>query len=121
MIKARDCLRWLAPLMVSCLGLGLSLFAAGCSSLSGFRSVGAERPSLLNFWERPAGTPTPENDSYVMSMRAGQSRAAEMANRSEETASGSADGKVDGGPMLADDSDLLRTRRRNAPEGLDRP
>ena len=63
--------------MVTCLGLGLSVLEAGCSSLSGFRSVGTERPSLLGFWDRPAGSPTPENDSYVLSMRAGQARAAE--------------------------------------------
>ena len=62
MIKAKDCLRRLVPSMVTCLGLGLSLLGAGCSSLTGFRSVGAERPSLLSFWDRPAGTPTPEND-----------------------------------------------------------
>ena len=76
MIKAKDYLRRLVPSMVTCLGLGLCMLGAGCSSLSGFRSVGAERPSLLNFWDRPAGTPTPENDSYVQSMRAGQERAA---------------------------------------------
>ena len=74
MIEAKDCLRSLAPWMVTCLGLGLSVLATGCSSLNGLRSVGAERPSLLSFWDRPAGSPTPENDSYVLSMRAGQER-----------------------------------------------
>jgi Protein of unknown function (DUF1571) len=116
MIKAKDCLRWLVPSMVTCLGLGLSMLAAGCSSLSGLRSVGAERPSLLNFWERPAGTPTPENDSYVQSMRAGEARSAEIASHKDDSNSGSVDGKEDGEDKLADGSDTVAPRRRRAPK-----
>ena len=84
MRTAKDCLRGHLPSMVTCLGLGLSLLATGCSSLSGFRSVGAERPSFMNFWERPAASPTPENDSYVQSMRAGQARAALIARGDQD-------------------------------------
>jgi Protein of unknown function (DUF1571) len=122
MIKAKDYLRRLVPSMVTCLGLGLCLFGAGCSSLSGFRSVGTERASLLNFWERPAGTPTPENDSYVQSMRSGQARAIELARRNDESSTGAADGKADAGEKLADDFDSERPRRRKgqkSPAGAD--
>jgi hypothetical protein len=97
---------------VTSLGLGLSLVATGCSSLSGFRSVGAERPSLLSFWERPAGTPTPENDPYVLSLRAGQARAAELAKQNKESASGSDATK------LADGSDSVSSRRRDSKESV---
>jgi hypothetical protein len=114
MIKANDYLRRLVPSMVTCLGLGLCMFGAGCSSLSGFRSVGAERPSILNFWERPAGTPTPENDSYVQSMRAGQARATEIARQDDASGSEPADGKADAGEKLADDSDSAHPRRVKA-------
>jgi Protein of unknown function (DUF1571) len=110
MIKAKDCRRWLMPAMVTSLGLGLSVLATGCSSLSGFRSVGAERPSLLSFWERPAGTPTPENDPYVLSLRAGQARAAELAKQNKESASGS------DGTKRADGSDSVPSRRQNSKE-----
>jgi hypothetical protein len=120
MIKAKDCRRWLMPAMVTSLGLGLSVLATGCSSLSGFRSVGAERPSLLSFWERPAGTPTPENDPYVLSLRAGQARAAELAKQNKESASGSEDNRLDDETKLADGSDSVRSRRRDSKESLAR-
>ena len=52
MSKAKDCKHSLAPWMVTCLGLTLSLIDSGCSSISGFRSVGTERPSFFSFWDR---------------------------------------------------------------------
>jgi Protein of unknown function (DUF1571) len=117
MIKAKDCRRSLAPWVVTCLGLGLSVLEAGCSGISGLRSVGTERPSLLGLWDRPAGSPTPENDSYVLSMRAGQARAAELAKRDDESASSNGDDPSDGEDALADGSDSVRSRQPIAPKG----
>jgi hypothetical protein len=107
MIKAKDCLYSLAPRIVTCLGLGLSVLEAGCSSVSGLRSIATERPSFLAIWDRPAGSPTPEDDSYVLSMRAGQARAADLAKRKDELASGQRDDQsadryaLPGGPESA--------------------
>ena len=67
MIKAKDCLRSLSPWMVTCLGLGLSVLEAGCSGMSGLRSVGTERPSFLGFWDRSGGLA----DSRKRLLRAG--------------------------------------------------
>jgi Protein of unknown function (DUF1571) len=107
MIKAKDCLHSLAPWMVTCVGLGLSVLEAGCSSMSGLRSIATERPSFLAIWDRPAGSPTPEEDSYVLSMRAGQARAADLAKRKDEPATGQRDDQssdrydLPGGPESA--------------------
>jgi hypothetical protein len=121
MIKAKDCLHSLAPWMVTCLVLGLSVLGAGCSSMSGLRSVGTERPSLLGLWDRPAGSPTPDNDSYVLSMRAGQARAADLARRNDEPASGQMDDRPDSGDMLAEGIESARSRGRNAPKAAAGP
>ena len=116
MIKAKDCLHALAPWMVTCLGLGLSVLEAGCSSISGLRSVGTERPSLLGLWDRPAGSPTPENDSYVLSMRAGQARAAELAERKDEPASSQLADQAGDKDKLAVRPESAQSRRRNDPK-----
>ncbi len=121
MIKAKDGLRSLAPWMVTCLGLGLSVLEAGCSSISGLRSIGTERPSLLGLWDRPAGSPTPDNDSYVQSMRAGQARAANLAKRKDEPASDQMNAQIDSGDTLADGRDRARSPLRNAPTGAAGP
>lgn len=79
MNTARDRVRSLSPWMMACLGLGLCLVDAGCSGISGLRSVGTERPSLLSFWDRQGpGSPTPDNDAYAQAMR--PSRAGALAN-----------------------------------------
>ncbi len=116
MIKAKDCLRSLAPWMVTCLALGLTVLEAGCSSISGLRSIATERPSLLGLWDRPAGSPTPDNDSYVLSMRAGQARAADLAKRNDEPAAGQMDDQTDGGEKLAGGPESAGSRRRIAPK-----
>jgi hypothetical protein len=85
MIKAKKCSRLLGTVVVMHMGMCLTVGLSGCSTISGFRSVGTERPSLRDFWERPAGSPTPEDDAYVLSMRAGQARAAQLAKRNEES------------------------------------
>jgi outer membrane lipoprotein-sorting protein len=90
MIKAKDRTRLLSLSMVVTLGIGLMLGGTGCSGISGFRSVGTERPSLMSFWDRSAqASPTPENDSYVLSMRAGQARNAALAKRDSNNTSDS--------------------------------
>ena len=121
MIRAKDSRRSLAPWLVTCLGLGLSVLEAGCSSISGLRSVGTERTSLLGLWERPVGSPTPENDSYVLSMRAGQARAADLARRNDEPASGEMDDQSDSKGKLAGSSESAPSRRQNAPKSLAGP
>jgi hypothetical protein len=70
MFKARDCTRWLLRRAAAWLGLGLCLVDLGCSGMSGFRSVGTDRPSFLGLWDRPApGSPTADNDLYAQNMR----------------------------------------------------
>ena len=87
MNTARDCMHSLSPWMVACLGLGLCLVDAGCSGISGLRSVGTERPSLLSFWDRQGpGSPTPENDSYAQAMRPSRARAEAIAKRDDAAA-----------------------------------
>ncbi len=116
MITEKDCPRWLARVMASCLGVFLALVQAGCSGISGFRSVGTERPSLLDFWERPAGSPSPEDDLYAMSMREGQMRAAELAKRNDKSSRGAAGDPASGGDKVADASTPAHGRQQNGAE-----
>ena len=91
--------------MVTFLGLALSLTEAGCSGMTGFRSVGTERPSFLGLWDRSGQpSPTPDQDSYVISMRAGQARADALAKRDGDdptAAGGSDDPATPGGTLMA--------------------
>jgi Protein of unknown function (DUF1571) len=87
MNTARDHVRSLSPRMVACLGLSLCLVDAGCSGISGLRSVGTERPSLLSFWDRQGpGSPTPENDAYAKAMRPSRARAEAIAKQGDAPA-----------------------------------
>jgi Protein of unknown function (DUF1571) len=89
MFKAKDRIGSLSPWMVACLGLCLSLLDAGCAGISGLRSVGTERPSLLGFWDRQGpGSPAPENDAYAQAMRGGPVRGEAIADRSDPSGSG---------------------------------
>jgi Protein of unknown function (DUF1571) len=113
MNTARDHLRSLSPWMMACLGLGLCLVDAGCSGISGLRSVGTERPSLLSFWDhqRP-GSPTPENDAYVQAMRPSRARAEAIAKQNDAAA---IDGDDDSGEKdieLANDAEPARGSKR---------
>ena len=125
MSKAKDRTQPLAPWMVTCLGLTLSLVESGCSSMTGFRSVGTERPSFFSFWDRSSqASPTPENDAYVLSMRAGQARSDALARRDDggPDASGRSDGADSPGEKLAVGTDPTRKgtgavpKRRGSPD-----
>jgi hypothetical protein len=116
MIEAKDCPRSLSPWMVTFLGLGLIFTEAGCSGMTGLRSVGTERPSLLGLWDRNArGTPTPENDSYVLNMRAGQARADALAKRDELSADGQGGSLGAAGDQVADAADDGRPQQDKGP------
>jgi hypothetical protein len=119
MNKAKDCQRSIAPWLAICLSLFLSVVEAGCSGMTGFRSVGTERPSFLGFWDRSgAGSPTPENDSYVMSMRAGQARADVLAKRdgASEAAPGSKGNSSEAGKKIADSGKRSNPPNRALPD-----
>jgi hypothetical protein len=119
MIKAKDCMRSLSPWTVTCLGLALSLTEAGCSGMTGLRSVGPERPSFLGFWDRSGqGSPKPEDDSYVLSMRAGQARAGALA-KGDDVDQSAAGRKVDpdrSGQKLVSAADSARTGKHGVPK-----
>jgi hypothetical protein len=115
MNTARDQVRSLSPWMMACLGLGLCLVNAGCSTISGLRSVGTERPSLLSFWDRQrAGSPTPDNDAYVQAMRPSRARTEAIANRYDAPAFDGEDVSSNKDIELADDAEP-------APRGSERP
>jgi Protein of unknown function (DUF1571) len=105
MITAKESIRSLPAWMVTSLGLVLSLCEAGCSGMTGFRSVGTERPSFLALWDRSGQpSPTPDQDSYVLSMRAGQARADALAKRDDDdptTPGGKDDPATPGGTLMA--------------------
>jgi hypothetical protein len=85
MIKSKDWTGFMSPCMATGLVLALSLVEAGCTGMSGFRSVGTERPSFRPFWDRTGqASPTPENDAYVLSMRGGQGRAEALASSADQ-------------------------------------
>lgn len=70
--------------------LGLSL--VGCSQMSGLRSVGAERPSLLALWERPKNpSPSPGADSYAQAMHGGDDETNALAAEDSEKTRDSSD------------------------------
>ncbi len=102
-----DAKRWLtarSPRLVICLAVFAAFTDAGCSSITGFRSVGTDRPSLLGRWDRStssAGTPTPEQDSYVLSMRGSQASNTALAQRAARDAKAQANGRDAGGELLA--------------------
>ena len=83
MFRAKDDVHPLLLRMAACLTLALSLIASGCSGMTGLRSVGTDRPSLLSFWDRsqpPA--PDPAADYYARYMHSARDRADAMAKRS---------------------------------------
>src|SRR3984885_7163361 len=113
MNTARDCVRSLSPWMVACLGLGLCLVDAGCSGISGLRSVGTERPSLLSFWDRQGpGSPTPENDAYAQAMRPSRARAEAIAKRRGSPEVDGDDGSTNNDIDLADAAEPTRGSNR---------
>ena len=113
MNTARDQVRSLSPWMMACLGLGLCLVDAGCSTISGLRSVGTERPSLLSFWDRQrAGSPTPDNDAYAQAMRPSRARAEAIAKQNDAPAIGGDDDSSNNDIDLADDAEPARGSKR---------
>ena len=87
MIKAKDCVCPLPPWMVMCLGLGVCFLQFGCSGMSGLRSIGMDPASFLGFWDRSGpGSPTPENDLYVQSMRAPRVGSVDSAKQADKPA-----------------------------------
>jgi hypothetical protein len=122
MNTARDCVRSLSPWMVACLGLGLCLVDAGCSGISGLRSVGTERPSLLSFWDHQGpGSPTPDNDAYAQAMRPSRARAEAIAKRSDSPAVDGEEGSTTrDGIELAEAAEPIRSSQRpNATNSAD--
>ena len=113
MNTARYHVRSLSRWMVACLGLFLCLVDAGCSGISGLRSVGTERPSLLSFWDRQGpGSPTPENDAYAQAMRPSRASDGAIAKRSDSPAVDRNDGSTNDDIDLADAAKPARGSNR---------
>ncbi len=75
MNKAKRRVWPMPPWMLALAGLGIVFFESGCSGLTGLRSVAPDRPSVLNFWDKPqAGSPTPGTDHYAQNVHAEQQR-----------------------------------------------
>jgi hypothetical protein len=68
MKDAKDCIGRRSTWLLACLGLCLSALEMGCAGFGGLQSVGTW-PPFAHMWERPAGSPAPENDTYAQVMR----------------------------------------------------
>ena len=87
MFRAKDDVQPRLLRLAACITLALGLMQSGCSGMTGLRSVGTDRPSLLGFWDRPEPvSPDPANDYYAKYMKSAKGRAEAMARRSTETA-----------------------------------
>ena len=69
MNEAKDCVRSVSRWLIACVALCFCCVELGCSSLSGFHSIGTW-PPFAHWWDRGPGSPAPENDSYAQMMRA---------------------------------------------------
>ncbi len=96
MFRAKDDVPPRSLRMAACLTMALSLMELGCSGMTGLRSVGTDRPSLLGFWDRPQPpSPDPAADYYARYMHSARDRADAMAKPSSESSEPDHD---DGGP-----------------------
>jgi hypothetical protein len=91
MIKAMERVDRPSRLLVAIVGSSLGFLDLGCAGMSGFRSVGADRPSILGFRNSSqAPSPTPSNDLYAQNMHAGDSKS-QVKPKQTELASGRRD------------------------------
>ena len=101
------------PRILACLGLALSAMEFGCSTTTGLRSVGTERPGWLGFWDRSQPpSPDPAADYYARYMHAAKERADALAKRSAES-SGPIPVDVQS-PSDPQDDERLASRERDA-------
>jgi hypothetical protein len=98
MKDARDCNRRLTTRLLACLGIGFCAFEAGCSSFGGLHSVGTW-PPFAHLWERPPGSPSPENDTYAQTMRPQLGLDTKLADAKKR---GAVRGDDDGSPGAGD-------------------
>jgi hypothetical protein len=113
MFRAKEGAHLLLPRLLACLGLALSSMEFGCSTMTGLRSVGTDRPSWLGFWDRSeAPSPDPAADYYARYMHAAKDRADALAKRSAESPDGVPhDGQT---PSSLSDDERLTSRAQDA-------
>ncbi len=86
MFRAKEGAHPLLPRILACLGLALSSMEFGCSTTTGLRSVGTDRPGWLAFWDRSQPpSPDPAADYYARYMHAAKDRADSLAKRSADS------------------------------------
>ena len=85
MIRTKDGVHLLLWRMAACLTMALSLMELGCSGMTGFRSVGTDRPGLLGFWERPKRRRPIRQRLFRPIHASARDRADAMAKRSTES------------------------------------
>ena len=116
MKTARDRTCSLSPWKVACMGLGLCLVDAGCSSSRGCDPWEPNGRSLLSFWDRQTpGSPSPENDGYAQAMRPNRARAEAIANRNDSAADDGPDSSTPGTIDLADTAEPTHAPARSGP------
>ncbi|MGP0064514.1 MAG: DUF1571 domain-containing protein [Isosphaeraceae bacterium] len=116
MFRTKDGVHLLLWRMAACLTMALSLMELGCSGMTGFRSVGTDRPGLLGFWERPeTAPPDPAGDYYARYMRSARDRADAMAKRSTESIEPSQDD--DGAEPAQQGGEVVASRSRAGSTG----
>jgi Protein of unknown function (DUF1571) len=87
MIKAMDRVDRPSRLLLAIVGVSLGFLDLGCAGMSGFRSVGTERPSFLGFRNSSqAPSPTPSNDLYAQNIHAGDTKPDSKAKPMEQAA-----------------------------------
>jgi hypothetical protein len=116
MFRAKDVVRLLFPRIAACLTLALSLMELGCSGVTGLRSVGTDRPSLLGLWDRPEPPPPdPAADYYARYMRSARDRADGLAKRSNSPPESTRD--EGGGELRSPGDEVADTRTRSGANG----
>jgi hypothetical protein len=84
MFKAIDRVDRPLRLLAAFVGAGLGFLDLGCAGMSGFRSVGPERPSFLGFRNSSqTSSPTQSNELYARNMHAGDTKPDSTANPRE--------------------------------------
>jgi hypothetical protein len=124
MSTAKDCKLARTPWMRAALVASAAIAASGCSTMSGLRSIGTERPSFLTYWIRgKQGSPAPGTDRYAQNMRAARSREALDAEGGERTALANreSDEGPDGPRSASNDSDAESVEAGKRPAGSNGP
>jgi hypothetical protein len=117
MVRAKDGIGPMRSCLATCLAASFSLIGAGCTTMSGLRSVGVEHPTFLGFWGRARPRPpAPPDDYYAQTMQTARERAGTTSRRAEAPPVRTA-GAGDPARGLPDDQPLGSVTRTDSTRG----